>query len=214
MPNDFPIYFHDPKNKPVVFALSAALGCLIAALLAEGFLLAPPKGEPAQSICLTIDTSGSMAGNLMREMQKAAQDFVDQRAGDNLALTIFSSDARVVEPFTTDHRRLKATIGNLLAFGATNFEAALRESIKVLETSKNSHKTLLIFTDGENTEGDADQAIRAAKSLREQGVRIFAVAALDADVMYLAALTGDRNSVVDARSGGLDKAFGEVEKMM
>jgi len=27
----------DPKNKPIVFMLSAALGCLIAAVLAEAF---------------------------------------------------------------------------------------------------------------------------------------------------------------------------------
>ena len=193
--------------------LSAAIGCLIAALLAEVFLFVLPKGG-TQSICLTIDTSGSMAGDLMVEMQQAAQEFVDQRSGDNLALAIFSSDARIVEPLTKNSRKLKETIGNLIAYGATNFEAALRVSAEVLAQSNDSSKTLLIFTDGENTDGDANQAIQTAKRLREQGIRIFAVAALDADVMYLAELTGDRNRVIFARSGELGKAFDQVEQMI
>ena len=193
--------------------LSAALGCLLAALLAEFFLFALPKGE-TRSICLTIDTSGSMAGSLMIEMQQAAKEFVDQRSGDNLAITRFSSDARVVEPFTKESRKLKESIGALVAYGATNFEAALIVSEEVLEKSNDNSKTLLIFTDGENTEGDANQAIETAKRLRERDIRIFAVAALDADVMYLAELTGDRNRVIFARSGELGNAFDQVEKMI
>ena len=208
-------YINDPKNKPVVFMLTAALGCLLAAIVAEIFLLMLPRGAPpTRTICLTIDTSGSMAGALMEEMQAAAKDFVGQRSGDNIALTIFSSDARVVVPFTRDTGKLKETIDSLLAFGATNFEAALRVSAEVLDGVDSRNRALLVFTDGENTVGDANQAIRTAERLRGQGIEIFAIAALDANVMYLEALTGDRERVIDARGGNLREAFGEVERMI
>jgi len=207
-------FFHDPKNKPVVFMLSAALGCLIAAILAEAFLFMLPKGEPSQAICLTIDISGSMAGDNLRDMQNAAKQFIDKRSGDSLAIAVFSSDARLLVPFTRDPKELKKTIDNLEAFGATNFQRALEVSAQALNEQKGKSSALLIFTDGENTNGDANRAIQIAKELRQEGVRIFAVAAVDADGMYLADLTGDRNRVVSTQDGKFGEAFATAERMI
>jgi len=200
--------------------LSAAIGCLAAAILAEMFLLALPKGvraeqQSTQSICLTIDISGSMAGAPMREMRAAAKRFIDKRSSDDLAITIFSSDARILLPFTKNSDELKTTIDNLLAYGATNFEAALRASAEALEkTDSENDRVLLIFTDGENTEGDENRAIQTAGQLRQKGVRIFSVATDEADVSYLAKLTGDRDRVFYAQGGELDRAFEQAEKMI
>jgi len=207
-------YLNDPKNKPIVFMLSAAVGCLVAAILAEAFLFVLPTGEAARSICLTIDVSGSMAGPLMEEMKQAAQEFVDQCSGDNMAITIFSSDARILVPFSKNTAELKKNIGDLEAFGGTNFQRALEVSTQVLEEHGGRNPALLVFTDGENSVGDANRAVQIAGQLRQQGVSIFAVATLDADVMYLANLTGDRNRVFFAQSGELRTAFDQVERMI
>ena len=210
---------HDSKNKPVVFMLSAALGCLIAAVLAEAFLLALPKGEPIpsqiQAVCLTIDVSGSMEGAPMREMKAAAKRFVDKRSGDDLAITIFSSNANVLVPFTQNSGTLKRRIDDIEADGATNFEAALRVSAEVLAgAGRENDRILLIFTDGENTVGNENKAIQTAQQLRRDGVRIFSVATDEADVVYLEKLTGDEDRVIYARSGELEDAFDKAEKMI
>ena len=194
--------------------LSAALGCLIAAVLAEAFLFVLPKGEPAQSICLTIDISGSMAGDNLTDMQRAAKQFIDKRSGDSLAIAVFSSDARLLVPFTKNTAELKKTIDELEAYGATNFQRALEVSAQAIENHKGKNSALLIFTDGENTEGDENQAIRIAEKLQQQGIRIFAVSAVDADVMYLAKLTGDRNRVISAQDGKFGEAFVAAERMI
>lgn len=208
--------FHDPKNKPIVFMLSAALGCLIAAVLAEVFLFALPKGTPVQvqSICLTIDVSGSMAGDRLADIQRAAKQFVDKRSGDDLAITIFSSDARVLVPFTKNSGELKKNIDDLLAYGGTNFERALEVSAEAFERLESRNKTLLIFTDGASSVGDAMRALRVAQQLRQKGVRIFTVATKDADEMYLAGLTGHKNQVISAQDGQFGEAFATAEKMV
>ena len=206
---------HDPKNKPIVFMLSAALGCLAAAILAEAFLFLLPKGGgQTQSICLTIDTSGSMAGGNLRDMQKAAKQFIDKRSGDFLAITIFSSDARLLVPFTKDTTKLKKSIDDLEAYGATNFQRALEVSAQALNEQNSKNATLLIFTDGENTEGNENRALQIARQLRQQGIRIFSVAAVDADVIYLTDLTGKRDRVVSAQDGKFGEAFATAEKMI
>jgi len=202
--------------------LSAAFGCLIAAVLAEVFLLALPKGKAkpsVQSICLTIDVSGSMAGDSMREVKKAAKEFVDERSGDNLAITIFSSQARILVPLTKSGDELKRNIDNLLPYGGTNFEAALKVSADALKNSdsKNTtlrNATLLIFTDGANSAGNAKEAVQTAYDLRRQGIRVLAVATEDADMPYLAALTGKQDNVIIARGGNFGEAFATAEKMI
>ena len=207
-------YLNDPKNKPVIFMLSAALGCLIAAILAEAFLFILPKGEPTQSICLTIDVSGSMAGDSLTDVQRAAKQFVDNRTGDFLALTIFSSDARILVPFTKNSSELKRNIDDLLSYGGTNFEKALEVSAGVLESRGVANPALLLFTDGANSEGDPSRALQIAQSLRQKGVRIFSVATDDADMPYLAGLTGSNDRVISAQDGKFGEAFAVAERMI
>ena len=197
--------------------LSSAFGCLAAAILAEAFLFLLPKGEPkqeTQAICLTIDNSGSMMGSKLRDMQNAAKDFIDKRSGDYLALAVFSSDARLLVRFTDNAKELKNAVGDIRIEGGTNFQRALEKSAEALKESPGNNSALLIFTDGDNTEGNPIRAIEVAQQLREQGVRIFAVAADEADEMYLAELTGDRSRVVSAKIGQFGDAFATAEKMI
>ena len=197
--------------------LSAAFGCLAAAILAEVFLFMLPKGEPVtqtQSICLTIDNSGSMMGSKLRDMKSAAKDFIGKRSSDYLALAVFSSDARLLVPFTDNAGKLKKAIDDIGIEGDTNFQRALEVSADALKEPSGKNSALLIFTDGDNTKGSATRALEVAQQLREQGVRIFAVAADDADEKYLADLTGDRSRVISAKVGQFGDAFDKAEKMI
>jgi len=208
--------------KWLVLALAAAVGCFTLALvLGEPFLAlthttAPSDLElPPQSVCLTIDVSGSMTGHKLDEIKKAAEKFIARRdlSKDQIALVTFSDTASVCVPFTQDASSLLSTIDLLVVDGNTNFESAMQTSEGVLRDSY-GRKNILLFTDGANTAGNAANAKYIANALRGQNVRIFAIATGDASRQFLAALTGSRKRIIWTHDGQFDLAFAKAEAMM
>jgi Ca-activated chloride channel family protein len=209
--------FLNKARKPIVFMLAAAIGCFAMAILAELFLFVTQKGQTPQSVCLTIDVSGSMAGDKMNEIKTAAKKFIGNRnlSRDYIAITIFSSIGKVLVPFTHDKDVLFSGIDSLLPYGGTNFESAMKFSEDVLREHKiKSNRTVLLFTDGANSAGDAKKALETAYSLRKSGVRIFTVATQDGDMQYLAGLTGSADRVIGTQDGRFEEAFAQAEKMI
>jgi len=208
--------------KWLVLALTGAIGCFVAALiLGEPFLAlthkpvpSPPPIQP-QSICLIIDVSGSMAGEKLEEMKRAASDFITRRdlSMDQFALVTFSSSASIEFDFSQDASEMLAVIDSLIADGGTNFEAAMQKSAEVLQTVPGD-KVIVLFTDGANTEGNRHHAINLADNLRVHGVNIFAIATGDANRWYLSSLTGSWKRVIWAHSGQFGQAFARAEEMI
>ena len=208
--------------KWLVLALTAGIGCFAMALiLGEPFLALSHKSAPPpppvrpQAICLTVDVSGSMTGDKLKEMKNAAGDFIIRRdlSMDQFALVTFSSSASVGFDFSQDASDMLATIESLWADGGTNFEAAMQKSAEILQAASDD-KNIVLFTDGANTEGNRHRAINIAESLRAQGVNIFAIATGDANTWYLSSLTGSRKRVIWARSGQFGQAFAQAEEMI
>ena len=205
-----------------VLAMTAGIGCFVAALvLGEPFLALTRKSTPPpspilpQAICLTFDVSGSMEGYKLEEMKRAASDFISRRdlSLDQFALVTFSSSASIQAKFTQDAPIMLEIIDSLAADGGTNFEAAMLMSAEVLQPVSGK-KNIVIFTDGQNTEGNARRAKSIAKNLRVQGVNVVAIATGDANSWYLSSLTGAWNRVIWAHTGQFDQAFLQVEKMI
>jgi Ca-activated chloride channel family protein len=72
------------NNKPLLFGLYGASGCLTAAiLLGEPFLaltkLAKTSSVTSQAIVLLIDTSSSMSYGKLTEVKTAASKFMERR---------------------------------------------------------------------------------------------------------------------------------------
>ena len=202
-------------KKPLAFCLSAALGCLIFALLfAEPFLFltSPSCDIPSQSFCLTIDVSGSMAGDKMDEVKRAAKQFVEHRAisEDTIALVIFSSVSKIVVPPTNDADKLYQAIDELLPYGGTNFEDALRKTKNVLPVNK-QYSAVILFTDGTPTEGDSQVAADIAYDLRGKGSQVICVTTEDGDEDFLQCIAGDKELVINAADGEIEVAFREAE---
>ena len=199
--------------------LVAAIGCFLFALLAEPFLYflqrpVEPKNEP-QLICLTIDTSGSMSGDNLAEVKKAAKIFIEKRdlSQDKIALVTFNSWGEIRLPLTQNQGELFSKIDELFSDGGTNFEAAMTRSEEVVSRAE-GNLAVLLFTDGENSMGDPRRAVRIASQLRERNIGVFAIATPDADIGYLASLTGSRDRVVSTRSGDFGNAFAKAEEMI
>src|SRR5215469_8058897 len=99
-----PPWLADPKARR--FALWGAAGCLAGALMGQ-LLLAATRShtiQGAQAVCLLIDCSGSMHGEKLREVKRAAADFVSRHrsSSDRIAVVGFDNRVHRVCPLTDD----------------------------------------------------------------------------------------------------------------
>ncbi|MFW6359885.1 MAG: vWA domain-containing protein, partial [Chroococcales cyanobacterium] len=191
------------------------IGCLIAALvLGEGFLfftkLPPTVERSPQAIVLLIDTSGSMDGGKLQEVKTAATQFVQRQdlRRNQLAVVGFGSDVQVGTPLTSDRRRLEDAIAILNDGGGTAMDLAIDGAALQLESTR-LPKNVLLFTDGQPN--DESETLEIAEAARAYNINLVAVATGDAEIDFLAQLTGDRNLVFYASSGQFEQAFRAAE---
>jgi Ca-activated chloride channel family protein len=174
----------------------AAPGIAHGALLGLGlfFLLAaaagPQCGERTElvkrtgiDLVVALDASTSM---LARDVRPSRLDrarlevlaLVDRLKGDRVGLVVFAGDAFVQCPLTTDYSAarlfLRAVDPAAMPQQGTAIASALYVSKRLLDGGGrgNAGRAVLLITDGEDQQGDAQQA---AAALGEAGVRIYAV---------------------------------------
>lgn len=202
--------------KPLLFGVCGGAGCLLAALIFGEIWLYLTRRPPGfltkpQAVVLLMDTSGSMSGQKLPEVQTAASGFVSRQnlKRNDLAVVEFSSQASVVSDFTRDETELQQAIARLYPSGGTNLSQGLTLATSVL---KNSDRTpnILLFTDG--VPNNPPMAASIAQQIRASGINLVAVGTGDAQINYLTALTGDPNLVFYANFGDLDSAFRAAEK--
>jgi Ca-activated chloride channel family protein len=161
----------------------AAVACLCAAL-------AQPKvgyrweqlSRRGYDIVFAIDTSRSMltpdvVPDRLTRAKLAIDDFAGQLDGDAAGIVAFAGRAFLVCPVTLDygafHESLGAIDTNTIPRGGTNISSAIRAAQAALERRPGSDKVLILVTDGEDLEGDALAAARAAAS--RDGLKIYTV---------------------------------------
>jgi Ca-activated chloride channel family protein len=112
-------------------------------------------------IVLCVDVSGSMTAqdftpNRMEAAKKVAQDFIDSRLTDRIAIVIFSGESFTQCPLTTDRAVLKTAVENIrngLLEDGTAIGDGLATSVDRLRSSKSKSKVVILLTDGENNGG-------------------------------------------------------------
>jgi Ca-activated chloride channel family protein len=105
------------------------------------------------TIVLVLDRSGSMRqDNKIDGMKRAVGSFVEGLPeGSRVAVIAFSSDIRLVCPFTTDKRRVLGAVEAIEASGATRYFDAVSAALKLLE-EETGRRAVLAMTDGQDTE--------------------------------------------------------------
>ncbi|WP_293080246.1 VWA domain-containing protein [Okeania sp. SIO3B5] len=197
--------------KPILFGIFGGAGCLIAAAIFGEIWLSVTKRPPKlQAVVLLIDTSSSMGGGKLPEVQAAATGFVERQdlTLKKLAIVEFSDNSRVLTTFDADETELKQAIANLRPSGNTNLTQGLNTVASLLQ-NRNAPNVLL-FTDGEPNNPGASESM--ARQIRATGINLVAVGTGGADSNYLTSLTGNPNLVFFANSGGIDQAFRSAEK--
>lgn len=208
------------EPKLVRFALLGALGCVVGAVLGELLLAATRPASVAQAVCLLIDCSGSMlnggegGGQKLREVKRAAGNFVGRRAtpDDRIAVIGFGSRVHHAAKATADVEQLRQAIDELFDGGGTAMDLALEAAAEELASlpEKSVPRSILLFTDG--APDDQAAALAAARACGDRQIRIVAIGTGDADDDFLAQVTGDPQLVFRANSGRFEESFQQAER--
>lgn len=204
--------------KPAFFAMCGALGCFVGAVFGEVLLAMthkppppPPPPSPPMAICLLIDCSGSMKGTKLTEAKRAAVNFVQRQdlARHRLSLVSFESSPHRMSDLSQSATDLMMAADKIADGGSTRIDLGLIEAADTLRGAS-EQKIILLFTDGMPDNQAA--ALSAAANVKAAGVRVVAVATDDADVSYLALLTGDKSLVFYTSSGQYEQGFLRAEQ--
>ena len=150
---------------------------LLALVLLTLALARPQWGESeireireGRDIILAIDVSRSMlardaAPDRLEFARLAALDFVDSRPpGDRFAVIAFAGVAFTIAPLTDDREAIRSTLLDLdtdiVPVGGTRIASALETAASLVEGEPPRRRAMLLFTDGDDLEGNLDQAIR------------------------------------------------------
>jgi len=133
-------------------------------------------------IIFAVDTSRSMLTpdvkpNRLERAKLAIDDFVSRLNGDAVGLVAFAGTAFLQSPITLDygafHESLAALDTHIIPRGGTDITSAILEAQAALQRRAGTDKILILVTDGEDLEGDALSAAKAAA--RQDGLKIFTV---------------------------------------
>ena len=142
--------------------------------------------QESLDLIIALDVSASMlaediAPSRLERARLAISQLVEQRSGDRIGLVVFSGDAFLQCPLTTDQSAfrlfLDAAGPDLVATPGTDFANALFTARGALaddgETGPPRPRAVLVVSDGEDHEGRLDEAIDA---LRDEGILLLAAA--------------------------------------
>jgi Ca-activated chloride channel family protein len=170
------------RQRARVALMVAAVALLIIALARPqlGF-----SWEEARSrgldIVVAIDTSKSMlatdvAPNRLRRAQLSALDLKRLARMDRLGLVAFAGSAFLQCPLTLDDEAFRQSVEtldvNIIPQGGSALAEAITAANSAFKEGNDNHKVLVLFTDGEDNEGNA---LEAAKAAGKDGLRIFTI---------------------------------------
>jgi uncharacterized protein YegL len=167
--------------------------------------------DPRIACALLLDTSSSMSGDPITQLNQGFALFCDEIKQDDLAkkraevtVITFDSSARVEIPFT-EGRDLQPR--HLTASGSTSMGAALNLALDELTAQKKAYRDagleyyrpwLFVLTDGEPTDGQvfSSAAARVREAEAAKGVSVFAIGiGSAANLGRLKELSGRRDPV-------------------
>lgn len=134
-------------------------------------------------IIVAVDTSRSMLAQDVRpdrldKTKLAIMDLMRQAKSDRLGLVVFAGSAFLQAPLTVDDQAFEqavesVTVG-IVPEGGTSLSSAIQTSLDSFDKGDANHKAIVLFTDGEDHDADAE-TMAAAKRAADEGALIFTV---------------------------------------
>ncbi len=161
-----------------------ALVCLIIALARpqQRFTEQQTDGEGIDMV-MCFDISGSMTEqdfkpNRLEASKEVASAFVQNRPGDRIGITIFSSQSFTMCPITTDHATVLTQINNIqsgyLQDEGTAIGSGIATSIDRLKDSKAKSRIIILLTDGVDFGGVIPPDI-AKEMAKTYGIKVYTI---------------------------------------
>jgi len=132
-------------------------------------------------ILAALDTSYSMnaedvAPSRLEKAKNEVRSLIDKLRGDRIGLVSFAGTAVVQCPLTLDYGAAKLFLDvintEIIPEPGTALATAIETATSAFSAKERKYKVLVIFTDGEDLEGEVDAAVKKAK---EAGVIIYTV---------------------------------------
>ena len=132
-------------------------------------------------IFAALDTSYSMntedvAPNRLEKAKSEIRSLLDKSEGDRIGLVGFSGAAVVQCPLTLDHGAVNLFLdvanSGMVPEPGTSLASAIDTATSAFVAKERKYKVMILFTDGEDLEGQVDKAVQKAK---DAGVIIYAV---------------------------------------
>lgn len=128
------------------------------------------------SLGLTVDTSGSMAGEKMSAAHNAVSRFVIDLLGsrDEVFLYRFDSQPVLLQDWTDDRRAVVRSLASVRPKGGTALYDAVAEAVPLAATGTRRKKAVVVISDGNDT--DSEIALGELRGLiRESEVMVYAI---------------------------------------
>lgn len=152
------------------------------------------------AVAVVIDRSGSMAGDKIRQVRRAAKALVSRLGDqDRIALVTYASDYAVDLPLTSlagQRDRIGRIIDDILDGGGTNLAGGLQAGLDTLSRADGAPiRRLILLSDGNANQGITDPTAIAeiASNARQRGITISTLGVgldFNEDVMTLVAQGG------------------------
>ena len=132
-------------------------------------------------IVVAIDTSRSMlaedvAPNRLARAKLAALDLRKLARADRMGLVAFAGTAFLQCPLSSDDEAFRQSVNelnvNIIPQGGTALAEAIQTAQEAFRQKTDNHRVLVLFTDGEDHDGNA---VEAAKAAAKDGLRIFTI---------------------------------------
>ena len=164
-------------------------GLWLLALAAATFALARPQwGTEVQTveqqgveIMVALDVSKSMLAedlkpNRLTRAKLEISDLMDQLAGDEMGLALFSGKSFIQFPLTADFETARSFLDSaapgVISQPGTAIGDAIRTAMTGFDATRATQKVIIIMTDGEDAES---KPLEAAQTAAEQGIIIFTI---------------------------------------
>jgi Ca-activated chloride channel family protein len=169
----------------LVLVVSALAGLAIALARPLAGLTNPAALRQGVNVIIAVDGSKSMlaedvplpAHNRYELAQAGIQSLLRSFNGDQAGLIMFGGQATLISPITYDTVSLQVIARGLspelVGRGGTAIETVIRRAVAAFHNKPYKSKVLILFTDGEETDGDA--VIAAQQAFLKDGLRIFTI---------------------------------------
>lgn len=167
-----------PTVKFWLIEVAVALMVVMIARPQMGSKISNDKRNGIETI-IAIDISNSMlardvAPSRLDKCKMMVENLVDNFTNDKIGLVVFAGDAYVQLPITSDYVSAKMFLQNidpsLISTQGTDMARAINLAASSFTQQQGVGRAIILITDGEDHEGGAEEAAKAA---RKKGINVF-----------------------------------------